>query len=696
MCRAMPKKQSKKQPKKQQPTGVGIDADDATLTAALADASIPCLMLSMIHMSGDSSLLDGTLRPQGVYINEFQGYMDEEAKAAVRAQALTVIKKFRAGGCQLPPPPDAETIHKMMEFLVAQEVPADYVPMMLEELELDGKDQRSLQWDAEIDPETRAGLSVVIIGAGVSGVLAAIRLAEAGIPFTVYEKNAGVGGTWFENRYPGARVDVANHLYSYSFEPAHHWTEFFSQQPELQTYFENCIDKYPVREHIRFNSEVLASRWDERQHCWHTQIQQPDGSEETVTSHIVISAVGQLNRPSIPDIPGRESFSGPSFHSAQWDGEQPVSGRRIAVIGTGASAFQLVPELAKEAAQLTVFQRTANWMFENPLYHEPVSAGKKWCLEHLPCYARWFRFLIFWPAIDGGWEVAVVDPDWPHQERSINAANDMVREMFAQYIADQVSGDPDLLARVMPDHAPMGKRMLQDNGTWLRALQQDNVTLVNRPVAEIGPHSVSSSEGDSYDVDMIIYATGFKTNKFLWPMDIVGRNGVRLAEQWGEEPAAYLGITVPNFPNLFLCYGPGTNLAFGGSIIFNIECQLRYIMSCLHNLLETKRRAITCEQSVFDAYYARFRAQHARMIWQHKSIKHSFYTNDAGLCTLLWPWKILQMWEWTRAINPADYRIDSGIRSGQIIVRQLITAATTTTSHGDIEPPHSGDANHHG
>lgn len=641
---------------KQDPAGLGIHEDDATIAAALEEASIPCLMMSMIHMSGDTSLLDGDIKPLGVYINEFQGYMDEDAKARIRKQALDVIKKFRDGGCQLPPPPSPKTIHRMMEFLVAQEVPQQYVPMMLEEMELDGEDQRNDEWVDDIGPQARAGFSVTIIGGGISGVLAAIRLHEAGIPYTVIEKNSSVGGTWFENRYPGARVDVCNHLYCYSFEPAHHWTEFFSQQPELQQYFENCIDKYDVRSNFRFDTEVVAARYDDAQQCWYTTIRNPDGSEEVLQSNAVISAVGQLNRPSIPPIPGRDAFTGPSFHSAQWDKSVDVSGKRVAVIGTGASAFQLVPELAKTAKQLTVYQRTANWMFENPIYHDAVGAGKKWCLEHLPCYTRWFRFLIFWPAIDGAYEVTIVDPDWPHQDRSINEMNDMAREMFMEHIRNQVGDDEELLAKVTPDHAPMGKRMLQDNGTWLQALKQDNVELVNEAVAEITEQSVISESGKEAEADLIVFATGFKANKFLWPMEITGRNGAVLSEQWGEEPAAYLGVTVPNFPNFFLCYGPGTNLAFGGSIIFNIECQVRYIMECVKELLQEGAHTLECKAEVFDDYYRRFREQHAQMIWEHSSIKHSFYTNDEGKCTLLWPWKILQMWEWTRQVEPGDYQ----------------------------------------
>jgi len=231
--------------------GEPITDDDATIAAALADVSVPTLLMSMIHMTGDTSILRGDLRPVGVYLNEVQGFMSPEDQAAVRARALELIKAYRDGGSVLPPPPDAETVHEMMSFLVAQPVPAEYVPMMLEELELDGRDARDLHWGESIDADVKQAFHVLVIGGGMSGVLAAIRLSEAGIPYTVIEKNAGVGGTWYENRYPGCRVDVGNHFYCYSFEPNNEWTEFFSQHGELQAYFESCMVKYGVADHFR-------------------------------------------------------------------------------------------------------------------------------------------------------------------------------------------------------------------------------------------------------------------------------------------------------------------------------------------------------------------------------------------------------------------------------------------------------------
>ncbi|UCE86864.1 MAG: FAD-dependent oxidoreductase [Deltaproteobacteria bacterium] len=639
------------------PAGLPIGDDDATIAAALEDVSIPTLMMSMIHMTGDTSLLRGPIRPAGIFLNEVQGFMSEDDKAAVRAQALEVIKAYRDGGCQLPPPPAPETIHAMMGFLVGGEVPAEYVPMMLEEMELDGRDARAFHWDCEVREAARRDFHVVVIGCGMSGLLAAIRLAEAGVSYTVIEKNPSVGGTWFENTYPGCRVDVGNHFYCYSFEPNPDWSEFFAQREELQAYFERCLEKYGVRERVRFETEVVAAQYDEAAARWSVRVRGREGREETLSANALVSAVGQLNRPKLPDIPGRDAFRGPSMHSAAWRHDVDLAGRRIAVIGTGASAFQIVPAIAEPAGRVTVFQRSAPWMFPNPNYHAKVGAGKKWALRHLPYYARWYRFLLFWPGCDGGLEAMTVDPDWPHPERSTSAMNEAARVTFTRYLEDQVGGDPELLAKVVPDYVCLGKRTLQDNGSWLAALKRDDVELVTDPIAEIREDSVVCESGAAYPVDVIVYATGFHANRFLWPMEITGRGGVKLREQWGDDPSAYLGITVPNFPNLFCIYGPGTNLAHGGSLIFHSECQVRYTLGCIKALLETGHDAIECRQEVHDAYDERLRRELERHVWSHPSIQSSWYKNRAGRVTVLSPWRLVDYWRWTRQPDLEDFHL---------------------------------------
>lgn len=630
-----------------------ITEDDHFIAEALKQASIPTLIMSMIHMSGDCAILDGDKRPLGAYLNEVQGYMSEEDKAAIRAQALEVIKDFRDRGCSLPPMPDHETIRKMMSFMVAEEVPEDYVELMLEEMRLDAPDPRGHAL-SNIESEKKSKFPVVVIGGGMSGVLAAIRLKQAGIPFCVVEKNPAVGGTWYENQYPGCRVDVGNHFYCYSFAPNPDWSQFFAQQPELQQYFDSCIDRFQVREHFLFETEVTGLSYDEDTQHWKVTLRDQNGERE-LPARTVISAVGFLNRPKMPDIQGIASFKGAAFHSARWDHTQDLSGKRVAVIGTGASAFQFVPEIAKSAAKVKVFQRTAPWMFPNENYHETVPEGKKWCLKHLPYYIGWYRFLLFWPATDGLLPSLKVDKNWDQAQGSINETNEMVRQVFTDWISGQVGEDQDLLSKVVPDYVPLGTRTLQDNGSWLGALKRDNVELVSDSIQEVTEHGVVTDNSKIHNVDVIIYATGFHANKFLWPMTITGKGGITLEQQWGDDPEAYLGITIPNFPNLFCMYGPATNLAFGGSLIFNGECQISYIIESLRLMLENDYASMEVKQSVHDDYNRKLQNEISDMVWLHPSIKHSYYHNQSRHVRTLSPWRLLDYWRWTKSPKAGDY-----------------------------------------
>ena len=633
--------------------GLPITEDDDTIEAMLADVSIPTLVLSMVHMTGDASWIRGPIRPLGLFLNEIQGYLPEDQKAEIRVRALDVIRSYRDSGCALPPPPDEALLREMMAWLVCEEVPAEYVPMMLEDMELDGTDQRSVV--SHSSAEARAALPVVVIGAGESGVLAGIRLKQAGIPFTVIEKNAGVGGTWYENSYPGCRVDVGNHFYCYSFEPSDHWTEYFAKQPEIRAYFEEVTNRHDLWSQIRFSTEVVRASWDDAVGLWHVVVRTTDGLEEVLDARAVVTAVGQLNRPKIPDIPGIETFAGPSFHSARWDHSIDYAGKRVIMIGAGASGFQIAPTIAPDVASLVVFQRTAQWMFPNPNYHEKVPAGLTWAIQHLPFFGRWYRFLLFWPGCDGSLANAKIDPDWPHQDRSINAANDMARQMFTDWITGQVGDDPELLAKVIPDYPATGKRTLQDNGSWLNALKRDNVELVRTAIDHIDATGVVTEDGQRYEADIIVFATGFQMSKVLFPMEFIGRDGVSLNEFWSDRPSAYLGITVPGFPNLFMTYGPSTHLNHGGSLIFHSECQMRYISKCLDELALTGAKSMEPKLELYEAYHAKQQELIKQMVWSHPGITHTHFRNEAGEIHTVSPFRLVDYWSWTREINVDDY-----------------------------------------
>lgn len=328
------------------------------------------------------------------------------------------------------------------------------------------------------------------------------------------------------------------------------------------------------------------------------------------------------------------------------------------MIGAGASGFQLAPAIADRVGTLTVFQRTAQWMFPNPNYHAKVGAGVRWALRHLPFYGRWYRFLLFWPGCDTGLAAAKIDPEWPEQQTSVSAANDLARMMFTEWIKSQIDGDTELFAKVLPDYPATGKRTLQDNGSWLRTLRRDNVELVRHGVARIEPDAVVASDGTRHPADVLVYATGFRVNDFLSSLKVHGRNGIELHDHWGRQPSAYLGMTVPGFPNFFCLYGPGTNLASGGSLIFHSECEVRYIMGCLDLLISSDAGAMEPRQDRYDDWYARSQAELATMVWSHPAIEHSFYKDDGGRVHSLSPWRLVDFWTWTRTPDPADYHLE--------------------------------------
>ena len=622
------------------------DSDDA-IREWLEEVSIPTLLVSCVHMSGDASLLDGPVRPQGAMLNEIQGYLSEEDKAAARATAFEIIRDYRDRGCPEPAPVGPDLVKRMMDFLIGSPVPDEYVPMMLEEVGLEGVDARA-------DPgprEVPAGFVAVVIGCGMSGLLAAIRLGQAGIPYVVVEKNSGAGGTWFENTYPGARVDVGNHFYCYSFEPSDHWSEYFSQQPELQAYFDRVMRKHGVDEHVRWNTEVTAATWDEALQQWRVDLD----TGETLMATTVISAVGQLNRPHVPDVPG--TFDGPSFHTARWDHSVDLTDKDVVMVGAGATGVQLAPAIADRVRSLTIIQRSAQWMFPNPNYHEPVGDGMRWALRHLPFYGRWLRFLIFFPGCDAGLAAAKVDPDWVPQETSVSEINDFARMMFTEWIESQLPDDPELLAKVLPDYPATGKRTLQDNGSWLRTLRRDDVELVRAGVSRLEADGVVDSDGVKHSADVLVWSTGFAYHEPLMPITIRGRGGVDLREHWGDRPRAYLGVTVPGFPNFFCLYGPGTNLASGGSIIFATECEVRHVMACLDALLDGGHRTIEPRRGSYDDYYERSQAEMRTMVWASPHIQHNYYVNDNGEVHGLNPWRTVDYWEWTRSVDLDDYEL---------------------------------------
>ncbi|MBP9232358.1 MAG: NAD(P)/FAD-dependent oxidoreductase, partial [Phenylobacterium sp.] len=368
----------------------------------------------------------------------------------------------------------------------------------------------------------------------------------------------------------------------------------------------------------------------------------------------VITAVGQLNRPRLPDVRGRERFKGPAFHSAQWRHDIDLTGKRVAVIGTGASAFQFVPEIVGKVASLTVFQRTPPWGFPTSHYHEDVPAGMNWLLEHIPNYDKWYRFFLFWMVTDGLLAGVRADPDWKGDETAVSAPNAMFRAMVAEALRMQAADRPDLAEKVIPTYPVGGKRALLDNGVWIAALKQPNVELVTDPLTEITETGAVTADGTAREFDVIIYGTGFHASRFLYPMKIKGRGGADLHETWNGDARAYLGMTTPGFPNLFMIYGPNTNIVVNGSIIFFSECSVRYILGCLKLLAETGAQAMEPKPEVHDAFNIKVDEGNRLMAWGAPQVT-SWYKNEKGRVSQNWPFALVDYWRATLAPDPQDF-----------------------------------------
>jgi 4-hydroxyacetophenone monooxygenase len=577
--------------------------DDETIRARVVGVPIAPLLAAVAHLTGDLALLRNDLRPDLAKVMLFDdGYSSEQVEQARRLAADALIR-FRDGGCHAAPAPGREHLRALVEFVTGGALDDEHLTLFEEELALGGADLRAPAWHAAEAAPGRP-FTVAIIGAGMSGIVVAHRLRQAGIDVRIFEKNADVGGTWLENDYPGCRVDVPNHFYSYSFAQSRHWPQFYSTQPVLLDYFRTCVDKLTLGDAISFETEVLEARWNDDRQIWALRIRDASGVERIHEAHAVVSAVGQLNRPLMPDIEGIDTFRGPSFHSARWESGVDITAKRVAVIGTGASAIQFIPWLAERVGHLTVHQRTPPWLVPAPNYQDDLPPNLQWLLRHVPEYARWDRLSVLARLQEGSLPQTTVDPSWDASVGSVSAANDMVRAGLTAYY-ETAFPDPELRAKVLPSYPFGAKRMVVDNGLYSETLRRSNVTLDTASIAAITPTGVHMRDGRDLDYDVIIYGTGFQASKFLTPMRVIGANGTDLHKRWGGDARAYLGITVPSFPNLFLMYGPNTNVVVNGSIIFFSECEAHYIAESVGMLLERGARSMDCRPEVHDAYNER-------------------------------------------------------------------------------------------
>ncbi|MBL3556960.1 MULTISPECIES: flavin-containing monooxygenase [Marinobacter] len=476
--------------------------------------------------------------------------------------------------------------------------------------------------------------SIIIIGTGFGGLCMAIQLKKAGINrFTMLEKAPGVGGTWRDNTYPGAACDVQSHFYSFSFEPKHDWSRKFGLQPEILGYMQHCVEKYELAEHIRFNKEVARAAFDETTNTWALATTDGDAFE----ADIVITATGQLNQPAWPRLPGLESYTGKIFHSARWDHDYDLTGKKVAVIGTGASAIQFVPEIVPQVQSLSLFQRSAAWVLPKP--DRRFYRWEQTLFRTIPAWDRLYRYLIY----------------WKNETRALAFTRfNSLLEIFAwqakRFARSEVQ-NPQKLQHLIPDYRIGCKRILISND-WYPAVDQPHVDLVTKGIERVVEDGVVTEDGGLHKADAIIVGTGFAASEFLSPMEILGRKGVSLNRAWADGSEAYKGITVSGFPNLFMLYGPNTNLAHN-SIVYMLESQVRYVLSCIEALRAQPGSAMDVKADRLRDFSATLQQKLQHSVWE--SGCQSWYLDKNGKNTVNWPGFTFTYRKATRQVDPDDY-----------------------------------------
>ncbi|MFC5507789.1 flavin-containing monooxygenase [Bosea massiliensis] len=630
-----------------------ITASREEIEQAVQDADLPALLAALAMITADETLIADDLRPptppMGASIKG-QGGMSDEAQAKARSLAVRAIVAYRDRGSPSPEVPDAAWLNRIMRFMT-KDAGDDYLPLLSSELGLP-RDMGAPDWRKE-DLAPGRDFSVAVIGAGLSGVAAAHRLSQSGVSFTVFERSEDVGGVWWANRYPGCRLDTPNFAYSLSFAQRQDWPQQFSRQSEIQSYIAEVTRLAHLRPHIRFGVEVTGLTWDEAAAVWRLSIREADGSRSERRFNAVISAVGQLSQPSIPEIEGLDGFKGRWFHSAQWPADIDVKGKRVAVIGAGASAYQIVPSIVDEVDALRVFQRNPPWMLPTPTYHDDIKPGMAWLLRHIPYYGRWFRFWQFWIAAEGRLPSVQVEKDWKHPV-SVGRANERLRQECMAHLEAQLTDRPDLLEKLTPNYPPGAKRMLRDNGVWTAALKRPHAQLITEPLARIEGDAIVTADGERHEVDVIVFATGFLASDYLHPMKVIGREGRDLHEWWAGDCRAYLGVVIPGFPNLFMSCGPNTGVVVNGSAIFSAECAVKYATSAIGEMLAKGYSAIDCRMEPFEAFNRRVDAENLTKSWGVATVS-SWYRNAAGRASQTWPFSLLEYWRVTQSADMGDF-----------------------------------------
>jgi 4-hydroxyacetophenone monooxygenase len=625
-------------------------SEDMTFEKAVGDANIPTLLMVLVQLTGD----DRWIRPpynvqkgKGLEDNDTGGLSDT-LQREVRSAAASALNAWKNGKAIAMPNPTRSMLVRMLEAAMGEPIPDSYGEIVSATL----TDSANLK----ANPPIPTNFKAVIVGAGVSGICAAVRLRALGVNCEIIEKNDTYGGTWKENRYPGAGVDTPNYLYSFSFA-RHDWQHYFALQPELYDYFNAVAEQFNLPDITRFNTAVRRATYHADQQQWEIETMRADGEVDTCFANILLSAVGILNLPKTPAISGIGSFEGECFHTAEWPEGLALEGKRVAVVGNGATAMQVVPAIADSVASLTIFARSKQWTAPFPQFRKRVPPEIRYLLREVPLYAKWYRQRLAWTWNDRIHDSLQKDPGWPYPDRSLNAQNDSHRRFFTDYAKAELGKRQDLLQTMLPDYPPFGKRMLLDNG-WYRTVARDHVNLIPERLKSVSGKILTDGAGREHEADILILATGFRGTEFLASFDVIGRSGERLRDVWdGDDARAYLGTTVPKFPNLFMLLGPNIGLGHGGSIISAIESQMDYVVSLVTHMFKESAGAIEVRSEACTRYNDAIDAAHERMVWTHEGMEN-WFRNSKGRVVALTPWRHDHFWKLTHEVDFAEYCLE--------------------------------------
>jgi 4-hydroxyacetophenone monooxygenase len=634
-----------------------LDASDADIDEAVAYTE-PMVLRGLIWLlTNDPEIAATPVKPVTLGYMERFALAEDDDVALIRRKAADFLKAYRDAGAG-PIGYDPARVRQAMDLTMGEPVPDEDFGMASEEMALDPW-ARALQWQKTPDPKALDAFTVTVIGTGMGGLNAALQLKRAGINYTIFEKNDGVGGTWYENRYPGARVDSPSRLYSHIYGVNFPCPYAFAPQEQNQKYFDWVADEFDLRDEIVFNTEVKALTWDEGASEWEIEINGPQG-RRTHRSNAVITSVGFLNRPNMPTIEGMERFKGPAWHTGHWPVGMDLTGKKVAVIGTGCTGYQLVPELVKDAAHVTVFQRTPQWLMAIPGYLGKVPEQLLWLDRNLPYHSNFLRLRSSYRTSDDFVRMTEIDPDFD-DPYSVNPTNKRLRDQAVEFLherlGDRKLGDRTLVEIMTPKHPVWSARAVLVDRDYciLDALLMDKVRLVTDGVARINEDGIEDGAGAQHDVDVIVYATGFKANQYLYPMQITGRGGLTIDQLWAEGGArAYIGSMMPGFPNLWSIYGPNTN---GGlQVAAYHELTTAYALQCIEKLILECKDSVEVKEAAYWRYNELVDEKNAQRVWSDRRA-HSYYW-ESGRSPGMNPFSGTENWNFLRRpdFNDLDVR----------------------------------------